>query len=196
MIPASLVVVLTITMAVGAKIMVSKNVVVRKLDSLEALGAVTNICSDKTGTLTQGKMIVKKAWVIPEGTYAVGDTNAPFDPTSAQISLDKLSPHELVKFPETQAEPLWSNALEFLRSGYLQHYLNIATFCNLATVARRKDENGWSVRGDPTEIAIQVFTSRFDWNRRKFTHGDNPHWQLIAEYPFDSDMKTHDCGLP
>ena len=202
MIPASLVVVLTITMAVGAKIMVSKNVVVRKLDSLEALGAVTNICSDKTGTLTQGKMIVRKAWVIPEGTYAVGDTNAPFDPTSAQISLDKLSPHEFVKFPETQTEPSWSNALEFIQSGYLQHYLNIATFCNLANVARKKDEGGWRTRGDPTEIAIQVFTSRFDWNRRKFTHGDNPQWHLIAEYPFDSDMKrmtmvyreTDDCA--
>lgn len=48
MIPSSLVVVLTITMAVGVKIMVEKNVIVRKLDSLEALGAVTNICSDKT----------------------------------------------------------------------------------------------------------------------------------------------------
>lgn len=67
MIPASLVVVLTITMAVGTKIMVKRNVIVRKLDSLEALGAVTNICSDKTGTLTQGKMVVKKAWIIPEG---------------------------------------------------------------------------------------------------------------------------------
>ena len=68
MIPASLVVVLTITMAVGTKIMVGRNVIVRKLDSLEALGAVTNVCSDKTGTLTQGKMVVKKAWVVAEGT--------------------------------------------------------------------------------------------------------------------------------
>lgn len=80
MIPASLVVVLTITMAVGTKTMVRRNVIVRKLDSLEALGAVTNICSDKTGTLTQGKMVVKKAWVIPEGMlplaeYSVSDLN-------------------------------------------------------------------------------------------------------------------------
>jgi magnesium-transporting ATPase (P-type) len=59
MIPASLIVVLTITMAVGTKQMVRRNVIVRKLDSLEALGAVTNICSDKTGTLTQGKFASK-----------------------------------------------------------------------------------------------------------------------------------------
>lgn len=71
MIPASLVVVLTITMAVGTKIMVQRNVIVRKLDSLEALGAVTNICSDKTGTLTQGRMVVKKAWIIAEGEFSL-----------------------------------------------------------------------------------------------------------------------------
>jgi Na+-exporting ATPase len=50
MIPASLVVVLTITLAIGTKRMVERNVIVRKLDSLEALGAVTDVCSDKTGS--------------------------------------------------------------------------------------------------------------------------------------------------
>lgn len=193
MIPASLVVVLTITMAVGTKIMVSRNVIVRKLDSLEALGAVTNICSDKTGTLTQGKMIVKKAWVASEGTFSVSDTNSPIDPTSAQISLDKSQPREIARLPKTQAqrdaESPWKNALDFIESGYVQHYLNIATFCNIATVLPKKDEEGWDARGDPTEIAIQVFASRFDWNRRKFTHGDDPGWHLLAEFPFDSDVK-------
>jgi magnesium-transporting ATPase (P-type) len=78
MIPASLIVVLTITMAAGMKIIVKRHVV-RKLDSLEALGGVTGEsqtfhitshlltffrhCSDKTGQLTQSKMVVKKAWV-------------------------------------------------------------------------------------------------------------------------------------
>jgi P-type E1-E2 ATPase len=47
-------VVLTITLAGGSKAMVKRNVIVRRLNSLEALGAVTDICSDKTGTLTQG----------------------------------------------------------------------------------------------------------------------------------------------
>lgn len=193
MIPASLVVVLTITMAVGTKIMVARNVIVRKLDSLEALGAVTNICSDKTGTLTQGKMIVKKAWVAAEGTFAVSDTNSPVDPTAAQISLDPSMPHQLAAVPKTQAqiqaESPWRNATDFISSGYLQHYLNIATFCNIATVTKRSDSEDWDARGDPTEIAIQVFASRFDWNRKKFTHAEKPTWTQTAEFPFDSDVK-------
>jgi high-affinity K+ transport system ATPase subunit B len=49
MIPASLIVVLTITMAAGTKRMVERHVIVRNLRSLEALGAITDICSDKTG---------------------------------------------------------------------------------------------------------------------------------------------------
>lgn len=49
MIPASLVVVLTITMAAGMKRMIERHVIVRNMKSLEALGAVTDICSDKRG---------------------------------------------------------------------------------------------------------------------------------------------------
>ncbi|CAZ84660.1 unnamed protein product [Tuber melanosporum] len=56
-IPESLIAVLTITMAVGTKTMAKGHVIVRKMQALEAVGGVTNICSDKTGTLTQGKMI-------------------------------------------------------------------------------------------------------------------------------------------
>ena len=70
--PASLVVVSTITMAVGTKRMVARHVIVRKLDSLEALGAVADICSDKTGTLTQGKMMAEKCWIpLKEHTLLV-----------------------------------------------------------------------------------------------------------------------------
>lgn len=86
-IPESLIAVLTITMAVGMKRMVRRKVIVRKLDALEALGGVTNICSDKTGTLTQGRMITKKAWIPGVGIYSVERTGDPFDPNSGAIRL-------------------------------------------------------------------------------------------------------------
>ena len=190
MIPASLVVVLTITMAVGTKIMVQGNVIVRKLDSLEALGAVTNVCSDKTGTLTQGKMVVKQAWVIGEGTYFVGDSSNPLDPTDAQVTFSNESPHQISQSLNTSAQVRSGTApTDFCSQKFLTKYLNVATFCNLALVNQNKENGKWDGRGDPTELAIQVFASRFDWNRRKFTHGDHITWEQRAEYPFDSDVK-------
>lgn len=56
----------------------------------------------------------------------------------------------------------------------------------MATVHETKGE--WHARGDPTEIAIQVFASRFNFNRSKFLEGE-AEWKQVSEYPFDSDVK-------
>ena len=86
-IPESLIAVLTITMVVGMTQMRKRAVVIRQLSALEALGGVTNICSDKTGTLTQGQMITRKAWVPGVGIYTVNGAEAPTDPSKGTISL-------------------------------------------------------------------------------------------------------------
>ncbi|KAK2762207.1 hypothetical protein FQN54_001216 [Arachnomyces sp. PD_36] len=185
MIPACLVVVLTITMAVGTKRMVQRHVIVRKLDSLEALGAVTNICSDKTGTLTQGKMVAKKAWIPSLGTYSVGNSNEPFNPNVGDLSFIDARPTALD--PDTDNPP--TSADELLKDNKaLEDYLDVASMANLAHVYR-SEEGEWCARGEPTEIAIQVFASRFNWNRDRWTKGENPVWHQQAEFPFDSDVK-------
>ncbi|DAA74030.1 TPA_exp: Uncharacterized protein A8136_3812 [Trichophyton benhamiae CBS 112371] len=157
MIPSSLVVVLTITMTVGTKRMVKRHVIVRNLNSLEALGSVTDICSDKTGTLTQGKMVAHKAWVPARGTYAVGQSSQPFNPRAEN---DRP----------------------------LDEFLKVASLANLAVV-REAATGDWETHGDPTEIAIQVFATRFNWNRAQLISGDKPAWTQLAEFPFDSDVK-------
>ncbi|KAI0150174.1 hypothetical protein GGR57DRAFT_199393 [Xylariaceae sp. FL1272] len=189
MIPSSLVVVLTITMAAGTKRMVQRHVIVRNLKSLEALGAVTDICSDKTGTLTQGKMVARRAWIPSLGTYTVKTSSDPFNPTLGEMFFDVRAPSD----PEFGSVNNGSGTKEtpekLLSNGKtaLIDYLRVASLANIATVSQK--DNEWHARGDPTEIAIQVFVSRFDWNRLKLTSGDKAEWKHIAELPFDSDVK-------
>ncbi|KAI1840963.1 hypothetical protein JX266_012823 [Neoarthrinium moseri] len=190
MIPASLVVVLTITMAAGTKRMVQRHVVVRNLKSLEALGAVTDICSDKTGTLTQGKMVTRAAWVPGMGTYTVGSSEEPFNPTLGSITFDSRKPTD-IDFKKTRdgtsggttvhAEKLMQDS-----TIHLQDFLLVASLANLATV--HESSGTWHARGDPTEIAIQVFASRFSRNRLNLV-GEKMEWSDVAELPFDSDVK-------
>ncbi|OJD30192.1 potassium sodium efflux p-type fungal-type [Diplodia corticola] len=189
MIPASLIVVLTITMAAGTKRMVERNVIVRNLKSLEALGAVTDICSDKTGTLTQGKMVAKKAWIPSRGTYSVGDSNEPYNPTLGHLFFDADQPRNIKFGGNNQGNGKAAEPAEFLENNQpLQDYLMVASLANLATV-HESHPGEWNARGDPTEIAIQVFASRFGWNRQRFTDGDAPTWKQLAEFPFDSTVK-------
>src|SRR6185312_5338978 len=73
-------------MVVAVTVMRKANVVVRDLSALEALGGVTNICSDKTGTLTQGAMIVRNAWLPMSHNYEVHDSQSPSDPTIGRVT--------------------------------------------------------------------------------------------------------------
>ncbi|PNP75457.1 hypothetical protein FNYG_11261 [Fusarium nygamai] len=190
--PVSLILVLTITMAAGTKQMVSRKVVVRNMQSLEALGGVTNICSDKTGTLTQGKMVVRMAWLPGHGTYSVESTNEPYNPQVGDIDFTPVQPTDLPAQGEDEKSHTVSPHDAPAANKALKHYLDIASLANLAVVEKGHKDGGpeeWLVQGDPTEIAIQVFVTRFNWNRMSLSSGPKPRWKQLAEFPFDSEVK-------
>ncbi|KAI0103050.1 hypothetical protein GGR51DRAFT_562031 [Nemania sp. FL0031] len=191
-IPESLIAVLTISMAVGTKAMAKGNVIVRKLSVLEAVGGVTNICSDKTGTLTQGKMITRKVWLRDGSVASVEACTHPFDPTSGNVVWkdDKSSPSE----SQSSIPRLPFNAKKFVEC---------ISLCNNATVSEGKialsDDTAetsttsttvvsdWKAVGEPTEIALQVFAMRFDISKATVTQANDSF--LFAEHPFDSSCK-------
>ena len=190
MIPASLVVVLTITMAAGTKSMVKRHVVVRNLKSLEALGGVTDICSDKTGTLTQGKMIARGGWIPGKGTYTIEDSTAPQDPTVGSVRFFPDAPQnmKLKEGGDACGQVISPEALDSHAADGFLEFLNVASLANLAAV-KQKEDGDWEAHGDPTEIAIQVFAARFGMNRERLVKGDSACWTELVELPFDSDVK-------
>lgn len=186
MIPSSLVVVLTITMSVGAAVMVTRNVLVRSLDSLEALGAVTDICSDKTGTLTQGVMVPRQIWVAGYGTIIIERIGK--DP-SVKIT-PHVSPHESSSSSSAESLPdfikrYYDNDLpEDMDSSLFTQWLDTAALANVAKVHWDDEKDNWVGQGDPTEVAIQKFVATMGHREERSQKFEN-----IVEFPFDSTIK-------
>ena len=122
-IPESLIAVVTITMAKGVTHMARRNAIVRRLDAIEALGGVTDICSDKTGTLTMGKMVVRKVW----------NGRSIWNCEGGDLSLSELT---------------MTNISE--KTGNVDDILRCAALCNGAVVGKKSAK--WDATGEPTEV--------------------------------------------
>lgn len=170
-IPEGLVAVVTLTQAFGVRTMAEKHVLVRRLAALENLGSVTNVCSDKTGTLTQSKMVMTRFWLPSDGNFNVSGLG--FIPEG---EITRESDMQLVN---------QDNMLPPMRQ-----LLEISSLCNTATIRKDKESQEWVTQGDPTESALQVFAHKMDMGNKTLTNADSGNaWKLLAEYPFDSGVK-------
>jgi len=124
-------------------------------------------------------MVVKKAWIPGKGTYSISTSENPIDPTIGDLSYQEAAPKD--EAGENGGDTM--SRLEDILSGNhdLEEFLNIASLANLAHVHNSDDE--WKARGDPTDIAIQVFAARFNWNRARLTAEETP--------PGHNEQSTH-----
>jgi len=130
-IPEGLPAIMTITLAIGVQRMARRNAIIRRLPAVETLGAVSVICSDKTGTLTRNEMTVRTI-TTAGNLFELGGTG--YDPHGAISLSDRdVLPHE---------SPL---LLEMARA---------AVLCNDASLEQRNTQ--WLVHGDPMEGALLV----------------------------------------
>ncbi|KAG9104783.1 hypothetical protein FRC07_009736, partial [Ceratobasidium sp. 392] len=141
-IPESLIAVLTITMSAGTSRMAKQHVIVRKLNALEALGGVTDVCSDKTGTLTQGKMVVRKLWIasgrVGQDEKISGDSNV----GNGSRTFDVEAGAEALR-PEGRVFKKFADEEKIVRPGLLddglQALIECASLCNVATISQNKE---------------------------------------------------------
>ncbi|MCZ7595451.1 MAG: HAD-IC family P-type ATPase [Hyphomicrobium sp.] len=156
-IPEGLPAVTTITMAIGVQRMAKRNAILRRLPAIEALGCVSTICSDKTGTLTKNEMTVTRI-VTGERVYVVGGVG--------------YTPHG--------GFSLAGSEIDAEDDPTLMRLIRTAALCNEA--ALHQTQRGWVVDGDPLEGALIVAAVKAGYDAERL-HKSYPR---IDEIPFDA----------
>ncbi|MEW6762036.1 MAG: cation-transporting P-type ATPase [Pseudomonadota bacterium] len=156
-IPEGLPAVLTITLALGVQAMARRHAIVRRLPAIEAIGSVSVICTDKTGTLTRNEMMVASVITHRHGFVLEG---AGYEPKGA-LTLDDA--------PIAPAE-----------HAVLEEIARAAVLCNDA--ALRESAGVWSVEGDPMEGALLAFAGKMDLDARS----EHAAWTRSDAIPFDA----------
>ncbi|MCB0418804.1 MAG: HAD-IC family P-type ATPase, partial [Bdellovibrionales bacterium] len=162
-VPEGLPVVVTVTLSIGLQRMAKRNAIIRSLPSVETLGSVSTICSDKTGTLTRNQMTVREVYA-GDARYSVEGTG--YWPTGQfflQGAHGKAAENPC-------ADPL------------LTKLMLAGSLCtNARLYSGTTDDAEPSVVGDPTEIALLVLSAKAGLRADGYFKE--------AEIPFDSNRK-------
>lgn len=169
-IPEGLPVVTSIVLAIGANRMADRNALIREFTATEVLGSVSTILTDKTGTITQSVLTVKRLFTGEKKEYGVegkgyaleGSIKAGTEEDSKTVDKEEEGPA-------------------------FQRLMEMAYFCNQATVHTPSDEEKKNteteVSGDPTEVGLKVLGMKGGMQQQA---GD---YKVLDDLPFNSKQK-------
>lgn len=170
-IPEGLPAITTIVLALGTQRMARRHALVRRLSAVEGLGSAQIICTDKTGTLTQNQMTVRRIHCAGSDYALDGD------------SRSAIGSFRLLRDDEDLAHATSSTPLDPRTTNPLTTLLELTAWSPDATVRRHPTEvNTLEVSGNPTDIALKVASI-------KANVSSDDAWELINEIPFSSSRK-------
>ncbi|MCL2579472.1 MAG: cation-translocating P-type ATPase [Oscillospiraceae bacterium] len=171
-VPEGLPAIVTIALALAVSRILKRRALVRRLHAVETMGCANVICTDKTGTLTENRMTVRKVFTLDYDLDVSGNGYE----RAGEFSLGG-------RRANTAASPALTRLFE------------IAAVCNNAQLTSPEDElsnrdrtasnatGSWEVIGDPTEIALMVLAAKAGLSP------DSGKYRKLDEIPFDSDRK-------
>jgi len=163
-VPQALPMQITVALANGVARLAKKNAVVKKLSSVETLGATNVLATDKTGTLTKNEMTVRSLW---------------FDGKEYEIKGIGYEPKGTIK-------DLDGKALTKEEIGRIEIMLDAATMASNAEIHEPDaDHSGWYPIGDPSEAALITASTKLG-TRSPHEDEENPE---LHEFSFDSERK-------
>ncbi len=163
-IPEGLPIVVTLILAMGVRRMSKRNALVKKLQAVEALGQVSIIAVDKTGTITKNELVIRKVYV-GETMFDVGGIGYE---SKGNISLNGRI-IDAVNHPE------------LLLAG------KTGAFCSSARVMYSEEDKRFRISGDPTEAAMLVLSQKLGFHKEDLERES----AVIGEIPFDYRLKYH-----
>jgi P-type Ca2+ transporter type 2C len=139
LVPEGLQITITLSLALSSLAMAKRNVIVKRLSSVETLGSATVICSDKTGTITTGQMTVRKIWI---GGHTFDVTGEGYEPEGSIYSE--------------------GNNINFSNREDLYKLCQVAALDNKATLVPPLDrkKSRWTAIGDTTDAALLVLAAK------------------------------------
>lgn len=169
-VPEGLPVVLTIVLARGVWQMAKKNVLVKRLQAIEALGQANVLAVDKTGTITKNEMVARGIY-IPSDEVLGGkffDVSGSGYERSGKIFYDKLP-----------IKPSEHSDLSF--------FGKVIALGSNARVVFLEETKTWKVLGDPTEAALSILGEKLGFKKEEL----EKNLPLVRETPFDYKNKYH-----